>query len=92
MVTTTSVPAATVGVKYTAFQLQASGASTRVKWKLTGGAIPLGLHLRSNGRLQGRPNKHDVAGTYAFTVEASTHHAHSQETTPPTEISLTLLP
>jgi DNA-binding beta-propeller fold protein YncE len=90
VVTTTSVPNATAGVRYTAFQLQASGAPTPYKWKLTGGALPRGLHLQSKGVLAGKPIRHDAAGTYTFMVEAVSHHRHPLQTTPPETLTLTL--
>jgi DNA-binding beta-propeller fold protein YncE len=90
-VTTASVPSATTGVRYPVFPLQASGAPAPYKWKLTGGALPSGLHLKSTGVLSGKPNKHDAAGTFTFTVDASTHH-HPIQTSPPVTLTLILLP
>jgi DNA-binding beta-propeller fold protein YncE len=90
VVMTTSVPGATAGVKFAAFVLQASGASAPYKWTLAGGALPRGLHLRSNGTLSGKPSRGDAGGTYTFTVEASSHHRHPLLTTPTETLTLTL--
>ena len=89
MITTTSVPDATVGSAYPASALQASGATKPVKWRLVGGALPRGLHVAANGLLKGKANKHDSPGTYSFTVEAYTHHPVL--TSLQTTLTLTLL-
>lgn len=62
-ITTTSLPAASVGVNYNQ-QLLQSGASAPY-WYLAGGNLPQGLSLSSSGVISGVPS---VAGTASFTV------------------------
>lgn len=62
-ITTTSLPAASVGVNYNQ-QLLQSGASSPY-WYLASGNLPQGLSLSSSGVISGVPS---VAGTASFTV------------------------
>jgi hypothetical protein len=63
-ITTGSLPGATAGTAYST-TLGASGAPS-LTWTLSGGALPAGVTLGSNGVLSGTPSG---AGTYTFTVQ-----------------------
>ena len=64
-VTTSALPASTVGVPYTA-GLAAQGGTPPYTWSVTGGALPEGLTLDpSTGAITGTPT---APGTSAFTV------------------------
>ncbi|MCC7384975.1 MAG: putative Ig domain-containing protein [Deltaproteobacteria bacterium] len=65
-ISTTSLPAAGVGVSYS-FQLIATGAPSPT-WQIIAGSLPSGLTLSTNGNITGMTS---AQGTYAFTVEAS---------------------
>jgi large repetitive protein len=71
-ITTTSLPAATVGVAYSV-QVYATGGTAPYKWKRIAGSLPKGLKLHSNGLLSGTPKTKDVLEPYAFTARAQTH-------------------
>jgi hypothetical protein len=62
-ITTASLPNASEGMPYTV-TLAASGGGT-LTWTLTGGSLPAGLALGSNGVVSGTPT---AAGSYTFTV------------------------
>jgi hypothetical protein len=62
-ITTSSLSAATAGTAYSA-TLAATGGGSKT-WSLTGGALPAGLTLGSNGVVAGTPS---AAGTFTFTV------------------------
>jgi len=67
-VTTTSLPAATGGVSYSA-KLAASGGIKPYTWSITQGSLPAGLTLvPATGLIAGRPS---IAGTTSFTAQAS---------------------
>jgi hypothetical protein len=66
-VTTTSLPAASVGQAYSA-TLAATGGLTPYSWSVTSGALPLGLSLSSAGVISGTPEQ---PGTASFTVTAA---------------------
>ena len=53
-IATTSLPAATRGVPYTA-QLQAAGGFPPYTWAVTDGALPAGLSLAADGTISGTP-------------------------------------
>jgi hypothetical protein len=65
-ITTASLANATAGAAYSA-TLAASGGGN-VTWTLSGGSLPAGLTLGSNGVLSGTPTG---AGRYTFTVRAA---------------------
>jgi large repetitive protein len=62
-ITTTGLPKATAGTSYST-TLSASGASG-LTWTVTGGSLPAGVSLGSNGVLSGTPSG---AGSFTFTV------------------------
>jgi hypothetical protein len=62
-----ALPAATVGQSY-GQQVKAAGGAGGYVYSVSGGSLPPGLTLGSDGRLQGKPTK---AGTYSFTVTAT---------------------
>jgi hypothetical protein len=64
-VTTSSVPAGTVGIPYPSTLLAASGAVGPTAWSVTDGALPPGLNLDPAGTLFGTPVEQ---GTYTFTI------------------------
>jgi Bacterial Ig-like domain (group 3)/Putative Ig domain len=68
-VTTTSLPAATPGIRYVQ-QLDAAGGVSPYKWKVTGGSLPKGLRLTAKGILRGQIHKstYPSGGSFAFTV------------------------
>jgi Putative Ig domain/IPT/TIG domain len=67
-ITTTSLPAATVGVAYTA-TLKASGGKKPYTWSITVGTLPAGLTLNpSTGVISGTPTG---TGTSTFTVRVT---------------------
>jgi large repetitive protein len=64
-ITTTSLPAGTVGQQYS-YQLTATGGVQPYTWSLSNRrSLPNSFNLSSAGVLSGKPN---AAGTYTFTV------------------------
>ena len=63
-ITTTSLPAANIGVSYTA-SLVATGGVSPYTWAVTTGNLPAGLTLSSAGVISGTPT---AAGSSTFTV------------------------
>src|ERR1035437_6047437 len=63
-ITTSSLPAGTVGVAYSQ-ALSASGGSPPYSWAVASGALPAGLSLSAGGPLSGTPG---TAGSSGFTV------------------------
>jgi hypothetical protein len=74
-ITTDSLPAATVGEKYSA-QLQSEGLTGRAAWSVVEGGLPPGLTLNSRGSISGRPN---TPGTYDFTIRLTDATARTVE-------------
>src|ERR1039457_5011044 len=66
-ITTTSLPAGTVGVAYSQ-ALGASGGSPPYSWAVASGALPAGLSLSAGGTLSGTPG---TAGSSSFTVRVT---------------------
>jgi hypothetical protein len=64
---TTSVAYATQG-QYYQYVLGEKGGSAPYTWAVTGGALPTGVTLSSNGILEGVPT---VSGSFTFTVKVS---------------------
>ena len=67
VVTTTTLPPATIGVAYTA-QLAASGGAQPFTWTLASGTLPAGITLSTAGLLSGTPT---ALGTFPFSVKAT---------------------
>jgi large repetitive protein len=67
VVTTSSLPAGTVGIAYSQ-ALAASGGSPPYNWLLTSGSLPAGLSLSAGGTLSGTP---EAAGLSVFTVRVT---------------------
>jgi hypothetical protein len=80
-VTTTSLPAATIGTPYSQ-QLEAIGGVAPYKWKLTSGSLPKGFKLSGAGVLSGdaTANKDPSGSSYAITVQATDHTAKVHQT------------
>jgi hypothetical protein len=67
-ITTTALPAGTVGVGYSA-TLTATGGTPPYTWSLVSGSLPAGLSLTPNsGAISGTPT---AAGTSSFTVQVT---------------------
>jgi hypothetical protein len=65
VVTTNSLPGATVGTPYSA-TLTASGGLPPYTWSIISGSLPPGLSMDSSGNITGTPT---TAGTYNFTAQ-----------------------
>src|ERR1035438_1637038 len=66
-ITTSSLPAGTVGVAYSQ-ALAASGGSPPYSWSVASGTLPAGLSLAAGGTLSGTPG---TAGPSSFTVQVT---------------------
>ncbi len=66
VITTTSLPQATVGAAYS--QTLGATGSTPMTWSISSGTPPAGVTLSSSGVLSGAPS---ASGTFNFTVQAS---------------------
>ena len=66
-VTSTSLPAGTLGVPYLA-TLTASGGTGTYSWSVSGGSLPPGLTLTVSGIISGTPS---TAGTFTFTIQVN---------------------
>jgi hypothetical protein len=67
-VTTTTLPAGTVGTPYPSTQLTATGGTNTYTWAKTSGALPTSLNLSSGGLITGTPTG---SGTFGFNVTAT---------------------
>ena len=76
VITTTSLPSATVGTAYSA-TLAASGGTAPYSWAVTSGALPSGLTLSLSGGITGTPS---AAGTASFGVQATDSTTPTAET------------
>src|SRR5450756_1286431 len=66
-ITTSSLPAGTVGVAYSQL-LGASGGSPPYSWSVASGSLPAGLSLAAGGTISGTPG---TAGSSSFTVRVT---------------------
>src|SRR5207237_1190433 len=66
-VTTSSLPAGTVGVAYSQ-ALAASGGTSPYTWTMASGTLPAGLSLAAGGTISGTPG---TAGSSNFTVRVT---------------------
>lgn len=66
-ITTTTLPAATVGTSYSR-QLEADGGTAPYSWAVVTGTLPAGLSLNSSGVLSGTPTS---AGSPTFSVRVT---------------------
>jgi plastocyanin len=66
-ITTSQLPAATVGTAYST-SLMASGGVTPYRWKVTSGSLPAGLTLSHSGSISGTPT---AKGTSSFHVRVT---------------------
>ena len=67
MITTSSLPAGTVGVAYSQ-ALGASGGTPPYTWSVASGSLPAGLSLAAGGTISGTPG---TAGSSSFTVRVT---------------------
>jgi hypothetical protein len=85
VVSTTSLPGATVGASYSA-PLAASGGVTPYAWTISQGSLPAGLALNSaSGLISGTPT---ALGTSSFTVKVA--DAESSPATATVQLSITV--
>ncbi len=75
-ITTASLPAATISQSYSG-ALEASGGATPYTWSLTGGALPEGLSMTSDGQIGGTPTQ---LGSYTFQTQVKDSAGHSTST------------
>jgi len=90
VITTTALPAGTVGADYNA-TLAAANGSAPYDFTLAGGGLPFGYTLQSNGILTGVGDSStgsQQAGTYTFTVQVSDNAGQVAQK----ELTLELLP
>jgi hypothetical protein len=66
--TALSLPNGTVGAAYPGATLTATGGTSPYSWTVTGGALPPGLTLATNGAIGGTPT---TAGTFSFRARVS---------------------
>ena len=88
-IATTTLRAAVRGAAYSV-QLQSTGGTGPIKWRLIG-ILPKGLKLHSTGLLSGTPRVADTPGTIQLTVQATTKKskgAPAQTATQPLTLSL----
>ena len=64
-ITTTSLPAANVGISYSQ-QMTATGGVSPYTWSVATGSLPAGLTLSSGGLISGTPT---ASGSFTFTIQ-----------------------
>jgi hypothetical protein len=81
VITSTVLPAATVGQKYSTV-LAAMGGTRPYTWQLTSGQLPTGLTLnKTTGAITGTPTKGSVSSTFTVEVlDTKVGKAKSQDT------------
>lgn len=84
-VTSSTLPAGTVGVVYATQQLTATGGTNSYSWSLTSGTLPAGLALSTAGAITGTPT---ASGVSAFVVSATDANGQSI----PGNLSITVAP
>jgi len=83
-ITTSSLPAANVGVAYSQ-SLAATGGTGPYSWSLSAGALPAGLSLSPAGVISGTPT---ATGTSNFTVKVSDSSSPVQSSTKALSLSV----
>jgi large repetitive protein len=73
-VTSSTLPAGTVGVAYATQQLTATGGTNSYTWSVASGTLPAGLTLSSAGAITGTPT---APGVSAFVVSATDTNGQS---------------
>jgi len=85
-VTTTSLPAGTLGVRYSDTTLTAANGVMPYSWSISSGALPPGLALASStGNLYGTPTG-SASGTISFTVQVTDSETPAKTATAPLSI------
>jgi putative Ig domain-containing protein len=84
-VTTTTLPAGTVGTAYPSTQLTATGGTNTYTWAITSGALPGGLNLSTGGLISGTPT---ASSTFGFNVTATDGNGQPASRT----LSITIAP
>ena len=88
VITTATLPDATVGVNYETPLAAAPATSGTLSWSITSGNLPDGLQLDANtGKISGTPT---AAGSYSFTVQVSEENAGGEPLTATKELTLTV--
>ena len=73
-VTTSSLPNALTSASYTQSLVATGGSGTGYSWSVTGGALPAGLTLGTNGSFSGTPT---AVGSYNFTATVTDSAGHT---------------
>ncbi len=84
VVTSSALPTGEVTLPYSATLTASGGGSASPSWSLTGGQLPPGLTLSSNGLISGTPS---AEGTYTFTAAVSNGTSSSSKS-----LALTVIP
>jgi hypothetical protein len=77
-ITTTKLPAGTVGTAYSA-AIDTSGGCTPDSWKIAHGSLPTGIIDKLNGGTMGLTGIPTIAATYSFQVEVTDCQKHISE-------------